>query len=105
MAGLGCAVSFAATSWKNFSRPVTFHSAATLNGALFLGTDGGVRAIYKDGGTQVYTPADGLSASEIYGVRKSAANELYAVSSTGIVAKLLPSGSFSVINRSFTEKG
>ncbi len=105
MAGLGCAVSFAATSWKNFSRPVTFHSAATLNGALFLGTDGGVRAIYKDGGTQVYTPADGLSASEIYGVRKSAANELYAVSSTGIVAKLLSSGSFSVINRSFTEKG
>ena len=76
-----------------------------LNGVLFLGTDGGVRSIYKSGGSQVFTPADGLPSSEIYGVRVSPAKELYAVSSTGIVAKYEFSGHFSVINRSFTEGG
>ena len=68
---------------------------------LVLGTDGGVRFISPDGSTDVFTSANGLEASDIRGVVRTASGELFAVSSQGIVSKFLGNRRFSVLNRSF----
>lgn len=68
---------------------------------LVLGTDGGVRFVSPDGSTDVFTSANGLEASDIRGVVRTASGELLAVSSQGIVSKFLGNRRFSVLNRSF----
>lgn len=68
---------------------------------LVLGTDGGVRFVSPDGSTDVFTSANGLEASDIRGVVRTASGELLAVSFQGIVSKFLGNRRFSVLNRSF----
>jgi len=97
--------SFAFNTWEVFSVPTPFNTAVVINSVLALGTDGGVRFIYPSGGSEAYTSEDGLEASEIYGIALSPSNELYAVSSKGLISRYNNNGTFSVLNRSFLEKG
>lgn len=92
---------FAADTWKNFARSDSFYAATLVENMLVLGSDGGVRVIHPDGSSEAFTSADGLEASDIRGVARSDAGELFAVSSRGIVSKFEPNGRFAVLNRSF----
>lgn len=92
---------FAADTWKNFARSDSFYSATLVENMLVLGTDGGVRVIHPDGSSEAFTSADGLEASDIRGVARSASGEQFAVSSHGTVSKFASNGRFAVLNRSF----
>lgn len=101
----GVSLAFAIDAWNDFSRTDIFYSAARTEQALVLGTDGGVRIIMPGGESDVFSSEDGLEASEIFGVSRMENGELYAVSSKGILSKLIANGKFLVVNRSFASAG
>lgn len=98
-------LAFAVEPWKDFSRTDVFYSADLSDGILVLGTDGGVRFIAGDGGSDVFSSEDGLEASEIYGVATAESGTLFAISSKGIVSRHVGNGKFQVVNRSFVSEG
>lgn len=98
-------LAFAVEAWNDFPRTDAFYSADLMDGTLVLGTDGGVRFIDGDGGSDVFSSEDGLEASEIYAVAKSENDVLFAVSSKGIVSRYAGNGKFQVENRSFVSEG
>ena len=93
-----------AASWEGFAIPKPFYSATVANGFLFLATDGGIRIISRDGASENFTSEDGLEATKMRGVVSAPAG-LYAVSEQGIIASLISSSKFKVLNRSFLESG
>ena len=70
-----------------------------------MATDGGVRFIYTNGSSEVYSSEDGLESSEIYGVTLTESHEIFAVSSKGIISRYAGNGRFEVQNRSFVSTG
>ena len=95
----------AVESWNTFARTTAFYEAALANRTLILATDGGVRFIYSNGASEVYSSENGLESSEIYGVVHTASGEIFAVSSLGVVSHFLGNGKFLVHNRSFASLG
>ena len=56
---------FAVSPWNAFSRTTEFYEAIIANRTLIMATDGGVRFIYTNGSSEVYSSEDGLESSEI----------------------------------------
>ena len=98
-------VAFAADGWNNFSRTENFYAGAVANGTLILATDGGVRFIYSNGFSEVYSSEDGLESSIIYGVVHAANGEILTVSDKGLIATYEGNGRFITVNRSYASNG
>lgn len=98
-------VAFAADGWNNFSRTENFYAGAVANGTLILATDGGVRFIYSNGFSEVYSSEDGLESSIIYGVVHAANGEILTVSDKGLIATYEGNGRFITVNRSYALNG
>ena len=92
---------YAADVWQNFSVPYPIWDAAPADkGGVWLATDGGIR--YKDDASDfVFTPANGLEASNFYGIVNTPMG-VYAVSEYGLIARMNDDYTWwKVKNRSF----
>lgn len=98
-------VAFAADGWNNFSRTENFYEGAIANGTLILATDGGVRFMYPNGFSEVYTSEDGLETSIIHGVVHAANGEILTISDKGLIATYSGNGRFVTVNRSYVSSG
>lgn len=98
-------VAFAADGWNNFSRTENFYEGAIANGTLILATDGGVRFMYPNGFSEVYTSEDGLETSIIHGVVHAANGEILTISDKGLIATYSGNGRFVTVNRSYVSIG
>ena len=98
-------VAFAADGWNNFSRTENFYEGAIANGTLILATDGGVRFMYPNGFSEVYTSEDGLETSIIHGVVHAANGEILTISDKGLIATYAGNGRFVTVNRSYVSIG
>lgn len=101
---LSVSFAFAADSWKNFARADSAYALALSGETLFVGTDGGVAVVVPDFSANLYSSANGLESSEIYGVVASDSGKVFAISSKGIISEYRGAGKFSVLNRSYVEK-
>ncbi|MBR4784768.1 MAG: gliding motility-associated C-terminal domain-containing protein [Fibrobacter sp.] len=92
---------FAADAWHNYSVPFPIRDAVPADeDGVWLATEGGVR--YRDSvNDYVFTPANGLEASNFYGIANTPIG-VYAVSEYGLIARMNDDfASWKVLNRSF----
>lgn len=97
----GFLFAYAADTWQNFSVPFPIRDAAPADDdGVWLATEGGVR--YRDSvNDYVFTPANGLEASNFYGVINTPMG-VYAVSEYGLIARMNDDFAWwKVLNRSF----